>query len=112
MAIGAALGLLSGMIGIGGGILLSPLLLICGWSTVKESAGVSAAFIFVNSVAGIIALGSTAVVMTMDHGIWIAAALAGGLLGAYIGAKHYSPLRLKQVLGAVLLLASVKLLFA
>jgi len=112
MAIGAALGLLSGMIGIGGGVLLSPLLLICGWSTVKQSAAVSAAFIFVNSVAGIVALGSTAVVITMDHALWIVAAFAGGLLGAYIGAKHYSALRLKQVLGAVLLLASVKLLLA
>lgn len=112
MTIGGALGLLSGMIGIGGGVLLSPLLLICGWSTVKESAAVSAAFIFVNSVAGIVALGSTAVVMTMDHALWIIAAFVGGLLGAYIGAKHYSALRLKQVLGAVLLLASVKLLFA
>lgn len=112
MAIGAALGLLSGMIGIGGGVLLSPLLLICGWSTVKESAGVSAAFIFVNSVAGLLALGSAAMVMTIDHAIWLVAAFAGGLLGAYIGAKHYSALRLKQVLGAVLLMASVKLLFA
>lgn len=112
MTIGGALGLLSGMIGIGGGVLLSPLLLICGWSTVKESAAVSAAFIFVNSVAGIVALGSTTIVMTMDHALWIVAAFVGGLLGAYIGAMHYSALRLKQVLGAVLLLASVKLLFA
>lgn len=112
MAIGAVLGLLSGMIGIGGGVLLSPLLLICGWSTVKGSAGVSAAFIFVNSVAGIVALGSTALVMTMDHALWIVAAFAGGLLGAFIGARHYSAVRLKQVLGVVLLLASVKLLFA
>lgn len=112
MAIGAALGLLSGMIGIGGGVLLSPLLLICGWSTVKESAAVSAAFIFVNSIAGIVALGGAALVMTMDHALWIVAAFAGGLLGAYVGAKHYSALRLKQLLGAVLLMASVKLLFA
>jgi len=112
MSIGAALGLLSGMIGIGGGVLLSPLLLICGWSTVKGSAAVSAAFIFVNSVAGIIALGNTALVMTLDHALWIVVAFAGGLLGAYIGAQHYSAFRLKQVLGAVLLLASVKLFFA
>lgn len=110
MAIGAALGLLSGIIGIGGGILLSPLLLICGWSRVKESAAVSAAFIFVNSVAGIIALGGPALVTTMDHAHWIVAAFIGGLLGAYVGARHYSALRLKQVLGVVLLMASVKLL--
>ncbi|HRH68024.1 MAG TPA: sulfite exporter TauE/SafE family protein [Flavobacteriales bacterium] len=112
MAIGAALGMLSGMIGIGGGVLLSPLLLICGWSTVKESAGVSAAFIFVNSLAGIVALSDTALPITMDHVPWIVAAFAGGMLGSYIGAKHYSAKRLKQVLGAVLLFASVKLLIA
>ncbi|MBL7938491.1 MAG: sulfite exporter TauE/SafE family protein [Flavobacteriales bacterium] len=112
MAIGAALGMLSGMIGIGGGVLLSPLLLICGWSTVKESAGVSAAFIFVNSLAGIVALSDTALPITMDHVPWIVAAFAGGMLGSYIGAKYYSAKRLKQVLGAVLLFASVKLLIA
>ena len=109
--IGAMLGLLSGMIGIGGGILLSPLLLIFGWSTAKESAAVSAAFIFVNSAAGMFGLGSS-VVLGQHQVMWIAAALIGGLIGAYIGARRFHEARLKQVLGVVLLLASVKLFWA
>lgn len=109
--IGAGLGLLSGMIGIGGGILLSPLLLLLGWSTAKESAAVSAAFIFVNSAAGVFGLGSAMVLGPQQFG-WIAAALLGGLVGAYIGARRFREVRLKQVLGVVLLLASVKLFWA
>lgn len=109
--IGAMLGLLSGMIGIGGGILLSPLLLIFGWSTAKESAAVSAAFIFVNSAAGMFGLGSS-VVLGQHQFLWIAAAFIGGLIGAYIGARRFHEARLKQVLGVVLLLASVKLFWA
>ena len=110
--IGAVLGLVSGMIGIGGGILLSPLLLVFGWSTTKESAGISAAFIFVNSAAGMIGLGDISAVMTGDHLIWIAAVLVGGLLGAYTGALRLSEVRLRQVLSIVLILASVKLFWA
>ncbi|MBX2972503.1 MAG: sulfite exporter TauE/SafE family protein [Flavobacteriales bacterium] len=114
LAIGAVLGLVSGMIGIGGGVLLSPLLLVFGWSTAKESAAVSAAFIFVNSAAGLIsvAVSKGLSMFGPDHLIWIAAALAGGSLGAYIGAQRFSQLRLRQVLGIVLLLASFKLFFA
>ncbi len=104
--------MISGMIGIGGGILLSPLLLVFGWSTAKESAAVSAAFIFVNSAAGLIGLGDVTSVITMQHVFWISAVLIGGSLGAFVGAKRYSELGLRKVLGAVLLLASVKLLFA
>lgn len=114
LAIGAVLGLISGMIGIGGGILLSPLLLVFGWSTAKESAAVSAAFIFVNSAAGLVSLAFAKGLgfFGNEHLIWISAALVGGSLGAYVGARHFSQLRLRQVLGAVLLFASFKLFFA
>ena len=114
LVIGAVLGLVSGMIGIGGGILLSPLLLLFGWSTAKESAAVSAAFIFVNSAAGLVSLALSKGLdfYTSDHLFWIAAALMGGSLGAYVGAQRFSQLRLRQVLGVVLLLASFKLFFA
>jgi uncharacterized protein len=113
IGLGAVLGLVSGMIGIGGGILLSPLLLLFGWSTAKESAAVSAAFIFVNSLA---ALGSLAAseglgMFTSEHLFWVGAALLGGIFGAYVGAQHFSQARLRQVLGMVLLLASFKLFF-
>jgi hypothetical protein len=109
--IGAVLGLLSGIIGIGGGILLSPLLLFMGWSTAKESAAVSAAFIFVNSAAGMFGLGSS-MVLGQQQFLWIAAAFIGGLIGAYIGAHRFHEVRLKHVLGVVLLLASAKLFWA
>ncbi len=112
LGIGAALGLISGMIGIGGGILLSPILLLFGWSTAKQSAAVSAAFIFVNSAAGIVGLGGIGPSVGVEQVGWVAAAVIGGLLGAYTGALRYSEVRLRQVLGAVLLLASVKLFWA
>ncbi|MGV3638796.1 MAG: TSUP family transporter, partial [Flavobacteriales bacterium] len=114
LGIGGALGLVSGMIGIGGGILLSPVLLVFGWSSAKESAAISAAFIFVNSLAG---LGSLATsrgleLLNGEQLGWITAALVGGALGAYVGAQRFSQVRLRQVLGAVLLFASIKLFFA
>lgn len=114
LGIGAVLGLVSGMIGIGGGILLSPLLLVFGWSTAKESAAISAAFIFVNSMAGLVSMASSKGLGMFggEHLIWIAAALAGGSLGAYVGAQRFSQVRLRQVLGIVLLFASFKLFFA
>ncbi len=114
LGIGAVLGLVSGMIGIGGGILLSPLLLVFGWSTAKESAAISAAFIFVNSLAGLISLAASKGLGMFggEHLIWIAAALVGGSLGAYVGAQRFSQVRLRQVLGIVLLFASFKLFFA
>ncbi|MBL7953072.1 MAG: sulfite exporter TauE/SafE family protein [Flavobacteriales bacterium] len=117
LAIGAVLGLFSGMIGIGGGILLSPLLLVFGWSTAKESAAISAGFIFVNSLAGLASMSTTLFapgsgIFSSAHLIWIAAALAGGAFGAYIGAQRFSQERLRQVLGLVLLFASFKLFFA
>jgi len=114
LAIGAVLGLISGMIGIGGGVLLSPLLLVLGWSTAKESAAISAALIFVNSAAGLVsmAVSKGLGMFGPDHFIWIAAALAGGSLGAYVGARRFTQLRLRQVLAVVLLFASFKLFIA
>lgn len=109
--IGALLGLVSGMIGIGGGILLSPLLLVFAWSTAKESAAISAAFIFVNSAAGLLGLDEVRSVLTTQHLFWIGAVLVGGGLGAFVGAQKYSESVSRQVLGGVLLLASVKLFF-
>lgn len=112
LLIGGVLGLVSGMIGIGGGILLSPLLLLCHWSTAKEGAAVSAAFIFVNSVAGLLGVEGNAFSVIGGNVPWIAAALLGGVLGGYVGAERFSQLRLRQVLGGVLFFASIKLFFA
>lgn len=110
LVIGGLLGFVSGMIGIGGGILLSPVLLLLHWADMKTTAATSALFIFVNSAAGLAgALGAGETLST--HMLpWIGAAVLGGLLGGWIGAKRLNELRLKQALGAVLLLASVKLM--
>lgn len=107
---GAALGLLSGLTGVGGGIFLSPLLLLLGWSDVRRTAGVSAAFILVNSAAGL--LGHLASVRNVPHEIvwWAPAALIGGLIGAELGSRRLAPMTMRRLLAVVLVVAGVKLL--
>lgn len=110
LIIGAVIGLLSGMIGIGGGILLSPIILLLHWGNMKQTAAVSALFIFVNSIAGLAGLISKGT--TIDSHIygWVLVAVTGGLAGAYIGRKQLSNKALKAILAFVLLIASIKLL--
>jgi uncharacterized protein len=109
LVVGAMIGAASGLLGIGGGILLSPVLLLCAWADAKEAAAVSALFIFVNSIAGLAGMSVRSLPLDQDMLIWSAAAVLGGLLGSYIGARTAPEPRLRQALGAVLLLASVKL---
>lgn len=110
LPVGLALGFLAGLIGIGGGIFLSPLLLLLGWADAKKTAAVSATFIFLNSISGLAAqlikrppdwtfLGALAVTV-----------LIGGGIGSYIGAFRLLPRTLQRLLGLVLLIASAKLL--
>ena len=106
---GAVIGLLSGMIGIGGGIILSPLLLLFRWASLKEAAAVSALFIFVNSVSGLAGLKTWIPLDQNQMGFWLAASLLGGFLGARWGAAIASNLKVKWILALVLLIASVKL---
>lgn len=114
LVIGALIGLLSGLVGVGGGIFLTPILLLASWSETKTAAGVSALFIFVNSAAG---LAGTLYkrelpALPTEVWIWIAAAVAGGAIGSLLGAKKFDSLVLRRVLAAVLLMAGVKLIFA
>ncbi len=111
LPIGGALGLLAGMVGIGGGIFLSPVLLLMRWADAKQTAAVSAAFIVLNSVAGLAArlphgMGDLSLLIPLALSV-----LAGGLLGSWWGAWRITPVRLQQVLGVVLLSASLKLLW-
>lgn len=110
-AIGAAIGLLSGMLGIGGGILLSPVLLLAGWADARTAAATSAFFILVNSAAGLLNVPDLGVGMPDGSAHWITAAVLGGLAGSWLGARRSPEPRLRQALGMVLLLASVKLLW-
>lgn len=109
--IGGIVGLLSGMIGIGGGIILSPILLLLHWTNQKQTAAISAAFIFVNSVAGLCGMLTQGISFTKDMVLYVIVAFIGGFLGAYLGAKRFNHNVLKYVLATVLLLASYKLIF-
>lgn len=109
LVIGASIGLLSGMLGIGGGILLSPMLLICAWADAKEAAAVSALFIFVNSISGLAGISMQALRIDQHMLIWSGTAIVGGMLGSYIGARRAPEPRLRQALGVVLVIASIKL---
>jgi len=110
LLVGAIIGFISGLLGIGGGIILSPILLLLAWSHAKTTAGVSALFIFVNSAAGLLGQAST---VGLDYPstmpLIVLLVIIGGFLGAYLGAKRFSEIRVKQLLAAVLLLASIKI---
>lgn len=108
---GALIGLLSGMIGIGGGIILSPLLLLFRWASLKEAAAVSALFIFVNSVAGLAGLKTWIPLDQSQMICWLVASLMGGFLGARWGAGMASNTKVKWILALVLVIASLKLWF-
>jgi uncharacterized membrane protein YfcA len=110
LLIGAGIGFLSGLIGIGGGILLSPVLLMLKWTDQRQTAAVSALFIFVNSLAGLGGQLTKGVPFGQEMVLPVAIAFAGGLLGAWTGAFRYGQNALKYTLAGVLALASYKLL--
>lgn len=107
--IGAVIGFLSGLIGIGGGIILSPVLLLLGWADIKKSAAVSALFIFANSISGLMGFVSKGGTLPISSVSLIAVVLIGGILGGYFGSKKMNTLVLRNVLAVVLLIAIFKL---
>ncbi|MEQ1798238.1 MAG: sulfite exporter TauE/SafE family protein [Lacibacter sp.] len=110
IGIGAVIGFLSGLIGIGGGIILSPVLVLLRWADMKQTAAISALFIFVNSLSGLAGQFTKGIHFTADMYLYVMIAFAGGLAGAYIGAARLKQGMLKYMLATVLLIAAVKLL--
>jgi len=111
LLIGAVIGLLSGLVGVGGGIFLTPVLLLAKWSETKTAAGVSAMFILVNSISGLAGNIRQAGDLPATVWIWIAAAVVGGIIGSTLGSKRFNSLTLRRVLAVVLVFAGIKLIF-
>jgi uncharacterized membrane protein YfcA len=111
LASGGAIGLVSGLTGTGGGIFLTPLLLIMGWAQPRESAGVSAAFILVNSIAGL--AGNVMSVRSLPSWIalWALAAASGAAIGSRLGSRRLAAHTLRYLLAVVLIIAAGKLIF-
>ena len=110
LIVGGAIGFFSGLIGIGGGIILSPVILLLHWGKMKEAAAVSALFIWVNSAAAIIGQMSSGVVISSQSFVLVAIAIVGGFLGGYLGSKKINNQNLRYILAFVLIIASAKLL--
>ena len=110
LLIGACIGFLSGLIGIGGGIILSPVLLLLAWTNQKQTAAISALFIFVNSLSGLAGQLTKGINFQSEMFILVGVAFAGGSVGAWLGARKFNQNILKYLLATVLLMASVKLL--
>ncbi|MEA3063701.1 MAG: uncharacterized protein QOJ27_129 [Sphingomonadales bacterium] len=109
---GAGLGLLAGLTGTGGGIFLSPLVILFGWEDARRTSGVAAGFIFINSLAGLAGNFASARSLPGELPILTAAVVAGALVGTWLGAGRLPKPRLLQGLGLVLLIGGAKLIFA
>jgi uncharacterized membrane protein YfcA len=111
LAIGAVIGLLSGLVGVGGGIFLTPVLLLMNWSETKQAAGISAMFILVNSISGLLGNYTQVAKLPPNVWFWIAAAVVGGIIGSTLGSRRFNSLTLRRVLALVLIFAGIKLIF-
>jgi hypothetical protein len=110
VAVGAGLGFISGLTGIGGGIFLSPILILSGWEEPRRTGGAAVIFILVNSILGLLGHASATRLVPPQALLLALVALAGGLVGSWIGVHRLGPLKLRRVHAAVLLISGAKLL--
>jgi len=111
LIIGALIGLLSGLTGVGGGIFLSPILLLMDWAKTRETSGVAVTFILVNSIAGLLGHVSSLAVVPNEIIYWAPAALVGGWIGTHLGTRLLPIAGIRRWLSVVLVLAGAKLLW-
>lgn len=109
--LGAGLGLLSGLTGIGGGIFLSPVLLLLNWAEPRIISGVAAAFILANSVSGLAGVLAKQSVLSVHLGYWAVAVVLGGLIGAEYGSKRLTSPSIRKLLALVVFFAGGKMLW-
>ncbi len=109
---GAAIGLISGLVGMGGGILLGPLLLLTGWADTRQTMGITAAFVLVNSLAGLAGRLSTVPELPPSIFFWLLVVGIGGWLGAEYGSKRLDPGLLRRLLALVLLAGAIRMFFS
>ncbi|NKQ34242.1 MAG: sulfite exporter TauE/SafE family protein [Chloroflexi bacterium] len=108
---GAGIGLVSGLMGMGGGIFLGPLLLLTGWAGTRETMGITAAFVLVNSSAGLAGHISTVHALPSTIPLWLLAAGVGGWIGAEYGSRRLDPRLLRKLLALVLAAGGLRLIF-
>ena len=109
LVIGGMIGFFSGLIGIGGGIILSPVILLFNWGKVKDAAAISALFIWVNSAAGMAGQLEKGIELSNESWIFVSIAVIGGFFGSYFGSVKMNNTAVRYLLAFVLLLASIKL---
>jgi len=110
LLVGALLGLLSGLTGVGGGIFLSPLLLLLKWGRVREVSAIAALFILVNSIAGLLEHISSLQAIPHYTPQLAVAALFGAVIGSFFGSIRLPVAGIVRTLSVVLTIAGFKLL--
>jgi len=111
LLLGAGIGFTGGLIGMGGGILLSPILLLTNWASPQLTAGTIAVFVLVNSISGLLGHWSVSLHLPPQLPIWGAVALVGGWIGAEIGSRRLSANFLRRMLGLILLISGSRMFF-
>ena len=110
IVIGAGIGLLSGLTGTGGGIFLSPVLLLARWTETRAASGIAAAFILVNSLSGLAGNVARLSSIPSELPLWAGAVIVGALVGSEIGSRQGRTLLLRRALSLVLVIAGIKLI--
>jgi uncharacterized membrane protein YfcA len=111
LGVGGVIGFLSGLTGTGGGIFLTPTLLFLKWAHIRQAAAVSALFILVNSISGLIGYFNARHAIPSLGAALAPAAIIGGVLGSHLGSRRFPVRTISLLLATVLVIAGTKLIF-